>query len=875
MIVTASSHSAERDRLDTVAALAARCLRIPVSSVALDVPLARLGLDSLGCMELAAQIEHTLGRAVPPAAIVERATVRSLSDALDRAASERGDVTSCMHADAALPEDVVPRRVRSRRSANLRDAHTILLTGATGFLGTALLRALVDHSSARIVCLVRSTRQDAAARLTALTDELAIDGRRIEVVEADLTLPRLGLTVADWVALRGRIDAVCHAGASINWVSPYEALRAVNVFGTRDLLRLASEAGASFHFISSLSVCYSTVAPRQVDETFEPLGTVEGLHFGYAQSKAVAETLVRQARERGLRARIYRPAIISGDSRSGRFNPDDLLSALIAGCVRMGTAPDLDWELDALPVDCVADAIVRLSGGHAAAVHLSHPRPRHWRECALWMRLYGYDIRLVPYAEWSEQLRHDAAIDVDHPLRILRSFFLDRTHEGLSVPELHERGRRPRAQAGSTLRALARAGGHIATLDATLMDRYFAAFVRAGRIPAPVRLEPAVRLKPDTTARLARELLAEAGIKARSVTAVACGAEHSIISELTAWRSKSCTGVFRVDADGRDLILKIKPNARDAVAVGESLAGLCGERLGSAYARWGSRLGLDMGHAREIAIYQDANPAFRAHLPAMIASRSDARTETWAVLLERIKGTPLLDSVDHPDRWRAGHVDAAIGGLAALHARWCGRLDHVRRQPWMGSIRTTADMIEMEPLWSALAEHAAPLFASSAGPSLPALHRRLVEGIPTWRQAADAIPQTLIHNDFNPRNICVRHQRGAWRLCAFDWELATVGAPTRDLAELLCFVCGGRNASAGRIRRWIERHRTALQSASTEPIGGDAWQAAFVSALCELLVDRLAVYALVHRVKPQPFLPRVLRTWLMLFRMCDGDAFAA
>ena len=58
---------------------------------------------------------------------------------------------------------------------------------------------------------------------------------------------------------------------------------------------------------------------------------------------------------------IHRPTLISGDSQSGRFNPHDLLSALIAGCVRMGVAPDLDWELDAMPVDCVADVIVHLS----------------------------------------------------------------------------------------------------------------------------------------------------------------------------------------------------------------------------------------------------------------------------------------------------------------------------------------------------------------------------------------------------------------------------------------------------------------------------------------------------------------------------------
>ena len=50
------------------------------------------------------------------------------------------------------------------------------------------------------------------------------------------------------------------------------------------------------------------------------------------------------------------------------------------------------------------------------------------------------------------------------------------------------------------------------------------------------------------------------------------------------------------------------------------------------------------------------------------------------------------------------------------------------------------------------------------------------------------MPRTLIHNDFNPRNLCLRQTDGGLRLCAYDWELATLQVPQHDLAELLCFV---------------------------------------------------------------------------------------
>jgi thioester reductase-like protein len=870
--ITSPARSVAPVSPDKVAAIAARALRIPPAALPRDVPLARLGLDSLGCMELAAEIEALAGRPVPLDAITEGATVRSLCSALEHPQAPPVDPFALMRADAVLASDVVPGERHGAPS--LREARSILLTGATGFLGSALLRSLLDQTSARIVCLVRPGRQSAHSRIGKLTR--GADRDRVVPIVSDLSQPRLDLDEDMWNGLAAGIDSVCHVGASINWVSSYLALRAVNVLATQDLLRLACQAGASFYFVSSLSVCYSTAAPREVDESFDPLASVEGLHFGYAQTKAVAESLVGQARARGLRATVYRPALISGDSRTGRFNAEDLLTTLISGCVRMGIVPDLDWELDTVPVDAVADSIVRLSGARGDTFHLSHPRPRHWRECALWMRLYGYDVRLVPYREWADRLRDDAALDLRDPLRALRPFFLDPTSEGPTIPELHERHRRSRVSAPDSARALATAGSTIPPLDAALMNRYFQAFVEEGVLPdtqaipgAPPARRTADPHARDTPERLARGMLADAGIAALSVSTVASDPDHSIIGELTAWRAGSSTGLFRVTADDRDFLLKLKPDANEAIAVGEALAGLCGDRLGAAYAAWGSALGVRYGHLREVAIYRDADAVFRSLLPKVIATRSDANSRTWAILLERVDGL-LMDAVERPDQWRP-HLDLVIDDLAMLHSRWLHRVATLRDATWLDRPRSTADLVQMTPLWLALADHAAPLFARWVDPSLPTLQRCLIDAASIWRPSADAVPQTLIHNDFNPRNICVRRVGGALRLCAFDWELATIGAPTRDLAELLCFVSAGSEPD---VFAAIDRHRRALGRLTGLAIDPDRWQAAFVAGLCELLIDRLAVYALVHRVRPQTFLPGVLKTWQRLFELCDGQAIA-
>jgi aminoglycoside phosphotransferase (APT) family kinase protein len=138
-----------------------------------------------------------------------------------------------------------------------------------------------------------------------------------------------------------------------------------------------------------------------------------------------------------------------------------------------------------------------------------------------------------------------------------------------------------------------------------------------------------------------------------------------------------------------------------------------------------------------------------------------------------------------------------------------------------------------------------------------------VRAVPEWRGALDSHPRTLIHNDFNPRNIALRRDAGRLRLVAYDWELATVGVPQRDLAEFLCFVLP-EDVSLARVTAAVDAHRGQLERLSGTPLDAGRWRAGFMDALSEVLVARLAFYALIDHVRPQPFLPRVVRTWLRL-----------
>jgi aminoglycoside phosphotransferase (APT) family kinase protein len=493
------------------------------------------------------------------------------------------------------------------------------------------------------------------------------------------------------------------------------------------------------------------------------------------------------------------------------------------------------------------------------------------------MRLTGHAVRLVPYSEWLKQLDDETSKLLDHPLRPLRAFFLNRPARGLTLPELYEDVRRTRTINVRTSARLSTAIQRPA-LDASLLNRYFCAYRAAGYIAhsggrSEEEPEPTIPGMPDMSGMdeaFFETALAARGhaVRVRTATRTAIGSEHSIISELTAWRSRRPAGLFRyrleLEANDRprisDVVVKIKPHADDAMAVGEAMARLCDVRVGEAFSRWRERTGLAGSHLRERAIYECGDERLTGCMPALLGALELDDLGACALVMEDVSGALLMDSIDRVPSWRPEHIEVVVRDLASLHAVWYGRATEIERRPWIGFVQSTESMRRMSDLWSALADHSASAFARWAGPDLPRIHRELVGSIENWYPAIEAGPQALVHNDFNPRNICLRERAGALSLCAYDWELATLSTPQRDLAELLCFVLPA-TARGADIDGWIERHRAGLSANAGVSIDPFGWLTGFHAAMNELLIDRLAMYALVHRVKRQPFLPRVLATW--------------
>ena len=899
MPVTVEGATVEEVR-SRVSAVVAGCLGVAPAEIDPREPLALYGLDSLRAIELGAGLEDAFDRPLPDALLACQASIDALVGMLDDGgpyprARDAGHARAQMRADGVLPCDIRPGAVPTPASP----ARRVLLTGATGFLGAHLLKTLLTDTGAEVLCLVRDSGSgaDPARRVRRNLEQYRLwdhaFGSRVHIVTGDLSQPGLGLTAQTRATIGSTVDAVYHAAADVNWVSPYGALRAANVVATRDLIRLACQGRpTAFHFISSLAVCHAAGRRRAVTEDDDLFASIERLPIGYAQSKCVAEALVRQAQARGLRTTIHRPALLSGDAVTGVSKHDDLVSSLFKGCIQMGMAPDLDWRIDAIPVDQAARAIVHLTADAPRGCDRFHEnarQARHWRESVLWMNLFGYPVALVPYDRWIDELAR-TAVSADHALHRMRGFFLRRWSDGSTIPELYQETRCSAPRSERTQALLSAAGLDFQRFDAALLERYFDEYVASGFLPPPRRVRGLAATDPEAAAgadhalveRMHRLRLAHDSAVVTGVTLRAQGSEHSVIGELSGWRHRRSTGLFHhrldlADKDGArtlDVVTKVKPADRDMIEVAEAVAVLCDARLGRALRQHRDCIGLRGAQLRELALYGEPDDRLRRHAPVCYGTWRDDTREEWGLVLERIDDAVLIDATEDPALWSRAHIDTALDGLAEIHAVWFGREADLRTRPWIGHVATSRSMVEMTPLWRALANHASRYLTEWADPSLLRTQRAIVESVGAWWPALEAAPRTLVHNDFSPRNVAIRGGGASLRLCAYDWELATVGAPQCDLAHFLCFVLD-RDVSGDEAARYVERHRAALESAAGVPLDRDQWHVGFGAALADLLVNRLMFYVMIHRIQPLRFLPRIVRTWTRLHDLFGGAACEA
>jgi fatty acid CoA ligase FadD9 len=459
---------AERPVLDTVTRAAGALLSAAAVDLRPDAHFTDLGGDSLSALTFANLLHEIFDIDVPVGVIVSPATdLRVIADYVEAErtsgaqrptfATVHGRGATEVHAsDLTLDEFIGAATLAAAPSlpGPSAEVRTVLLTGATGFLGRYLALEWLqrmDLVGGKVICLVRAkSNEDARARLDTTFDsgdpellrhyrELAAE--HLEVIAGDKGEANLGLDQPTWQRLADTVDLIVDPAALVNHVLPYSQLFGPNVVGTAELIRVALTTKLKpIAYVSTIGVCEGIEPPSAFTEDADirvigPTRSVDdGYANGYSNSKWAGEVLMREAHDLcGLPVTVFRCDMILADTKYvGQLNVPDMFTRLMLSLVATGIAPASFYELDAdgnrarahydgLPVDFIAEAIATLgerfggqersdSGNDAVAgfatYHVMNPYDDGigLDEYVDWLIEAGYSIhRIADYGAWLQR----------------------------------------------------------------------------------------------------------------------------------------------------------------------------------------------------------------------------------------------------------------------------------------------------------------------------------------------------------------------------------------------------------------------------------------------------------------------------------------
>jgi len=450
----------------------------------------KLGGHSITAAQLSSLVSTEFGIQVPVGLIFEESTLDSYAKKIDQLTSQIGGkqaittrelfwiwrTRECVLDISIQPEGPQP-------DANqYKHPKKIFLTGSTGFVGAFFLRDLIEKSKAKIYCHIRAKNEkEGLARLKEVLEKYLIWSpeftARIAIVPGDLEKPLLGIDQKQFEQLAAEIDSIFHIGAFVNHALPYEKLKAANVLGTEEALRLACKTRIKpFHFISTAAVV-EVKSSRPIEEDID-LRECKNLFNGYAQSKWVGEKLVMIARSRGLPASIYRLARVSGDSRVGSGPTGDFLWRVVQASLRMQMAPQIEYREDVTPVDYVCEALRVISTKPEEInqqFHLLNPQFYYYKEIFKILKSLGYPLEMTDFETWRKTLVKMAIDTGEAELRALMPLF--------SEIDLSQTGDPMTFAYDHVTKALKGTDVKCPKVDEKLFRKYIEYYVRIGFLP--------------------------------------------------------------------------------------------------------------------------------------------------------------------------------------------------------------------------------------------------------------------------------------------------------------------------------------------------------------------------------------------------------
>ncbi|EAW15062.1 PKS-NRPS hybrid synthetase psoA [Aspergillus clavatus NRRL 1] len=382
-----------------------------LGDIASSIPILRssdffsVGGNSLLLLTLKAEISQTFGVEHPVSELFQASTLELLAARLDGTSllpQINWDEETALDETTFTPPPATNGVNGHGASNGHSNGISVLLTGATGFLGGHILRQLIELPSvAHVHCVAIRPSKDAVPR------QLSVESPKIIRYSGDLALPNMGMSESEFSDLFRSIDVIVHNGAEVSHMKNYRSLRAANFLSTIELARAAVSHGIPIHYISTGGVARLSGADEQPEASLAAFRPPKDGSDGYVASKWASEVFLEKIQRRFQgHVWIHRPSSITGDD----IPDNDISHSLLKFSRELGALPDLTGTgfFDFISVGAVsmniAACVVKSnekSGGDLVYIHQSGERVIPVRDLQKYVEeLEGKPLQVLPLKEW-------------------------------------------------------------------------------------------------------------------------------------------------------------------------------------------------------------------------------------------------------------------------------------------------------------------------------------------------------------------------------------------------------------------------------------------------------------------------------------------